>query len=400
MPTYRYLALKPDGSRLRNVLQADSERHARQLLRDQGLFPRRLVAVGQRPRFRRHRALDAETLAMLTRQLATLVDAGIAIGDALEALVQQSEEPKARGVLLDVLRRVREGHALADSLAAHPGTFDDLYRSLVAAGERSGRLAGILEQLADHLERVQQQRSRARTALIYPSVLILVSILVVTGLMVHVVPRLAEQFEHSNMTLPPLTRGLIALSDLLQATAGWLAAALVVAGLLAQRLLRRPATRRRWHALILRLPRIGELLSLLDTARLTRTLAILTGSGIPLLDALRVSRNTLGNQVLREAVDTIVADVSGGVSLQRAMARTGRFSPTLLHMIASGEASGRLERMLERIAISREITFNRRIDAALGLFEPVLILVMGGVVLVIVLAILLPIMSLNGSLSP
>jgi general secretion pathway protein F len=151
---------------------------------------------------------------------------------------------------------------------------------------------------------------------------------------------------------------------------------------------------------VLPLPRIGELISLVDTARLTRTLAILTSSGIPLLDALRVSRNTLDNQVLREAVDTIVVDVSGGVSLHRAMARSGRFSPTLLHMIASGEASGRLERMLERIAISQEITFNRRIDAALGLFEPLLILVMGGVVLIIVLAILLPIMSLNGSLSP
>jgi general secretion pathway protein F len=245
MPTYRYLALKPDGSRLRNVLQADSERHARQMLRDEGLFPRRLVAVGNRPRIRRQRTLDGETLALLTRQLATLVEAGISIGDALDALVQQTEEHKARGLLLDVLRRVREGHALADSLAAHPGTFDDLYRSLVAAGERAGRLAGILEQLADHLERVQQQRSRARTALIYPSVLILVSILVVTGLMVHVVPRLAAQFEHSNMTLPTLTRALIALSDLLQATAGWLAAAMMVAGLLAQRLLLRPAPRRR-----------------------------------------------------------------------------------------------------------------------------------------------------------
>ncbi|MDY7117018.1 type II secretion system inner membrane protein GspF [Halomonas sp. SSL-5] len=400
MPTYRYLALKPDGSRLRSVLQADSERHARQLLRDRGLFPRRLTPVGQRPRRRRSTRLDNDTLAMLTRQLATLVEAGIAIGDALDALAQQTEEPKARSLLLDILRRVREGYALADSLAAHPSTFDDLYRSLVAAGERAGRLSGVLEQLADHLERVQQQRSRARTALIYPSVLIVVSILVVVGLMTHVVPRLAEQFEHSNLTLPTLTRLLISLSDLLQATAGWLAALLLVAGVLVQRLLRRPTIRRRWHAMLLCLPRLGELLLLLDTARLTRTLAILTGSGIPLLDALRVSRNTLGNRVLREAVDAIVADVSGGISLHRALARTGRFPPTLLHMVASGEASGRLERMLERIAISQETTFNRRIEAALGLFEPLLILIMGGVVLVIVLAILLPIMSLNGSLSP
>ncbi|MBB3330625.1 general secretion pathway protein F [Halomonas campaniensis] len=399
MPTYRYLALKRDGSRARNVLQADSEQHARQLLRDQGLFPRRLNPVAQRPGLLRRQRLDNESLALLTRQLATLVDAGIPIGDALDALTRQSEEPKSRGLLLDVLRRVREGHSLAESLAAHPASFDALYRTLVAAGERAGRLASVLERLADHLERAEALRNKARTALIYPCVLILVSIAVVTGLMTHVVPRLAAQFEHSSMTLPWLTQALIALSHGLQAWGIWLLGLVGLLMIVAERLYRRPAIRRRWHAMLLGIPRIGELLLLQDTARLTRTLAILTGSGIPLLDALRVSRDTLGNTLMREAVEAIADDVGAGISLNRAMARTGRFPPTLLHMVASGEASGRLDILLERIAESREATFARRVDLAMGLFEPLLILAMGGVVLVIVLAILLPIMSLNGSLS-
>ncbi|WP_417330815.1 type II secretion system inner membrane protein GspF [Halomonas cupida] len=399
MPTYRYLALSGDGRRHQDVIQAESEGHARQLLSDQGLFARRLEAVNSGHSRSRRGRLDNERLTLLSRQLATLVDAGIPLGDALDALTQQADRANARALLLDIGDRVREGYSLAESLAAHPRIFDDLYVALVAAGERAGQLGRVLERLADHLERSQRQRHKARTALIYPLVLVLVSSAVVIGLMTYVVPRLAEQFQRSDLTLPWLTRTLIQLTDLLTQGGPWLVLGGALVVLTVVRALRQPRWRRRADRLILRLPRIGELVQLLDTARLTRTLAILTHSGIALLESLKVSRDTLGNQLMREAVEQISESVTAGVSLRVAMMETQRFSPSLLHMIGSGESSGRLADMLERVAETQESTFNRRVDTALALFEPLIILTMGAVVLTIVLAILLPIMRLNGAMA-
>lgn len=399
MPTYRYLALSGDGRRHQDVIQAESEGHARQLLSDQGLFARRLETIDTGHSRSRRGRLDNESLTLLSRQLATLVDAGIPLGDALDALTQQADRANARALLLDIGDRVREGYSLAESLAAHPRVFNDLYVALVAAGERAGQLGRVLERLADHLERSQRQRHKARTALIYPLVLVLVSSAVVIGLMTYVVPRLAEQFQRSDLTLPWLTRTLIQLTDLLTRGGAWLVLGGVLVALMVARVLRQPRWRRRADRLILRLPRIGELVQLLDTARLTRTLAILTDSGIALLESLKVSRDTLGNQLMREAVEQISESVTAGVSLRMAMMETRRFSPSLLHMIGSGESSGRLADMLERVAETQESTFNRRVDTALALFEPLIILTMGAVVLTIVLAILLPIMRLNSAMA-
>lgn len=399
MPTYRYLALDLDGRRRRDVIQAENERHARELLSDRGLFARRLEEIRGARQRRRGQSLDAERLTLLTRQLATLIDAGIPIGQALEALASQADREAARALLLSLVNRVREGYSLADSLKAHPASFDRLYVALVAAGERAGQLPQVLERLADHLERSQRQRQKAKGALVYPLVLVLVSVGVVSGLMTYVVPRLAAQFERSDMTLPWLTRGLIALADAMQSLGPWLLATLLLLGLAAARSLRRPAIRLKVDRRLLTLPRLGELLLLLDSARLTRTLAILTLSGIPLVDALRVSRDTLANACLRHHLGEVEEAVTSGVSLHRALADTERFSPTLLHMVASGESSGRLGEMLERVAATQESAFSRRVDMALALFEPLIILAMGGVVLTIVLAILLPIMSLNSAMA-
>lgn len=399
MPTYRYLALTPDGQKRRDMLQADSERQARQQLRDLGLFPRQLTPVtAQNTRSSRKTKISTEQLSLLTRQLATLVEAGIPLGDALNALAEQADKTSTRSLMIAIVERVREGYSLADSLKAHPSTFSPLYCALVAAGEKAGRLAQVLERLADHLERNQQQRQKARTALIYPLVLICVCIAVVIGLMTYVVPKLAAQFERSDMALPMLTQCMISLSKGLQHWGPALAIVLLIMGLLGRKALQYPTVRARWDQQLLRLPRLGELLKLLDTARLTRTLAILTRSGIDLLEALKVSRDTLGNQCMRTAVEQIRDQVATGVALNKAIAQTGYFSPTLRHMIASGEASGQLDTMLERIAVAQETTFNRRVDTALALFEPLLILTMGGIVLTIVLSILLPIMRLNGAM--
>lgn len=401
MPTYRYLAVHHDGRRQRDILQADSERQARQILRDRGLFPRRLEAVRDQnasPHAKRRGRLDTASLTLLTRQLATLIEAGIPISNALDALTRQAERPRERALLLAVGNRVREGHSLADSLRPH-STFDLLYCSLVAAGERAGRLAMVLERLADYLERVQAQRQKARTALIYPLVLAGVCLAVVIALMSYVVPQLAAQFERSNIELPLLTRLMISLSELVVTVGPWLVAGVALCLPLVIRLLRRPSVRDRLDALLLRLPRIGELIRLLDTGRLTRTLAILVRSGIALLDALRVSRDTLSNRQMRASVDLLCLRVEAGISLHRAMEETRRFSPSLMHMVASGEASGTLDDMLERIADTQENTFNRRVDMALALLEPLMILFMGGIVLTIVLAILLPVMRLNTAIT-
>ncbi|MFT0181510.1 type II secretion system inner membrane protein GspF [Pseudomonas benzopyrenica] len=400
MPAYRYLALDGDGRRQRDVIQAESERHARQLLRERGLFPREVQATGP-ARGTRNRAgrLDANSRTDFTRQLATLVGAAIPLAEALQMLERQSRQAALKALLLDLLGQVREGYTLADSLGRHPGTFDPLYLTLVAAGERAGRLGPVLERLADYLERVQRQRHKARTALIYPLALALVSVAVVAGLMTFVVPKLTEQFIHSGLQLPWITRALVAVSDGLLVFGPWLLGLILLVGLGLQRLLRQVEWRRRWHRQLLRLPRLGELLRTLDSARLTRSLAILVGSGIPVLEGLQVSRATLGNQVLRDALEAAIEQVTAGTGLGRALDRSGVFPPLLVNMVASGEASGTLDAMLERVADAQERDFNQQVDLALALFEPVLILVLGGVVLAIVLAILLPIMQLNQALN-
>ncbi|MCD4862692.1 type II secretion system inner membrane protein GspF [Pseudomonas sp. PLB05] len=400
MPAYRYLALDGDGRRQRDIIQAESERHARQLLRERGLFPREVQATGP-ARGIRNRAgrLDANSRTDFTRQLATLVGAAIPLAEALQMLERQSRQAALKALLLDLLGQVREGYTLADSLGRHPGTFDPLYLTLVAAGERAGRLGPVLERLADYLERVQRQRHKARTALIYPLALALVSIAVVAGLMTFVVPKLTEQFIHSGLQLPWITRALVAVSDGLLVFGPWLLGLVLLVGLGVQRLLRQVEWRRRWHRQLLRLPRLGELLRTLDSARLTRSLAILVGSGIPVLEGLQVSRATLGNQVLRDALEAAIEQVTAGTGLGRALDRSGVFPPLLVNMVASGEASGTLDAMLERVADAQERDFNQQVDLALALFEPVLILVLGGVVLAIVLAILLPIMQLNQALN-
>lgn len=400
MPAYRYLALDGDGRRQRDIIQAESERHARQLLRERGLFPREVQATGP-ARGTRNRAgrLDANSRTDFTRQLATLVGAAIPLAEALQMLERQSRQAALKALLLDLLGQVREGYTLADSLGRHPGTFDPLYLTLVAAGERAGRLGSVLERLADYLERVQRQRHKARTALIYPLALALVSIAVVAGLMTFVVPKLTEQFIHSGLQLPWITRALVAVSDGLLVFGPWLLGLVLLVGLGVQRLLRQVEWRRRWHRQLLRLPRLGELLRTLDSARLTRSLAILVGSGIPVLEGLQVSRATLGNQVLRDALEAAIEQVTAGTGLGRALDRSGVFPPLLVNMVASGEASGTLDAMLERVADAQERDFNQQVDLALALFEPVLILVLGGVVLAIVLAILLPIMQLNQGLN-
>lgn len=399
MPTYRYQALDLAGKSHKASVQADSERHARQLLREQGLFARQLQRVEAGASQPRRQRLTRGQLCELTRQLATLIGAGIPLVDALATLERQLRQPALHGLLVALRGSLGEGLGLARSLARQGTPFTGLYCALVEAGERSGRLAPVLERLAGHLEQVQRQQHKARTALIYPCVLMGVSLAVVVGLMTFVVPKLTEQFAHSGQSLPLLTSILIGLSQGLVSAGPWLLGAGVVLGALASWLLRTPHWCLRRDDLLLRLPRIGRLLQVLESARLARSLAILTGSGVALLEALQVATATVGNRRVRLALEQVGAQVQGGTSLHRALDASGQFPPLLVNMVGSGEASGTLADMLERVADDQERGFGRQVDTAMALFEPLMILVMGGVVLFIVLAVLLPIMQLNQGLT-
>jgi len=408
MDSFRYQALDTQGKAKKGVLEAETERHARQLLRDQGLFPRKVERSsgrksGEHQGLKKPKAaaghLSHDQKTLFTRQLATLVAAGLPLENALETLSKQAETDKQRSLLLGLRTRVREGHSLADSLKNWPSSFQDLYVALVAAGEKAGRLDQVLMRLADYLETSQKQRQKATMALVYPVLLTLVSLAIVIALMSFVVPRIVSQFDHAGQTLPVITRGLIWVSDAIRDWGLVAGLALALLLLLIRMLLRKPEVRLIWHRRLLTLPMLGKLSRALNTARLARTVAILTASGIPLLEGLKVARETLGNTWMQYKVEDIVDQVREGVSLHRALEASGEFPPMMVYMVASGEASGELDAMLMRVADLQDNEFQQKVDVSLSLFEPMMILFMGGVVLTIVLAILLPIMQLNDVLN-
>ncbi len=398
MGAFEYQALDTGGKRKRGVLEGDTSRQVRQQLRVLGLTPLSVEPVereqsgGARPRLR---GLSALELALITRQLATLIRAGLPLEQCLGEVAAQSEKPRTERILLAVRARVREGHSLATGLAEFPRAFSDLYRKTIAAGEQTGHLDVVLERLADYTEKAQGLRQRTRLALFYPALLTGMAILVVSGLLTYVVPQVVRVFEDTGQTLPLLTRMLIAFSDFLRAYGiyGLIAAVLLVIGVRAW--LRRDAARRRWHELWLHIPVAGRLIRGANAARFARTLSILSASSVPILEALSISAQVLSNLPMRAAVEEAAARVREGASIRGALERTGYFPPMTLSLIASGEASGNLEEMLERAAQVQERETEAAIATLLGLFEPLLILAMGGVVLVIVLAILLPIFELN-----
>ncbi|MFU6373849.1 GspF family T2SS innner membrane protein variant XcpS [Metapseudomonas otitidis] len=401
MAAFEYIALDARGRQQKGVLEADSARQVRQLLRERQLAPLEVKATRTREqavggqRFGFARGLSARDLALVTRQLATLVQAALPIEEALRAAAAQSTSSRIQSMLLAVRAKVLEGHSLAGSLREFPAAFPELYRATVSAGEHAGHLGPVLEQLADYTEQRQQSRQKIQLALLYPVILMCASLGIVGFLLGFVVPDVVRVFIDSGQTLPLLTRGLIALSDLVKHW-GWLAILLLVAGITAIRLaLRQEAARHRWHGILLRVPLLGRLVRATDTARFASTLAILTRSGVPLVEALGIAAEVIANRVIRAEVVLAAQKVREGGSLTRALEQTGQFPPMMLHMVASGERSGELDQMLARTARNQESDLAAQIALLVGLFEPFMLVFMGAVVLVIVLAILLPILSLN-----
>ncbi|HKQ30948.1 MAG TPA: type II secretion system inner membrane protein GspF, partial [Burkholderiales bacterium] len=333
--------------------------------------------------------------ATLTRQFATLLRAGLTIEECLNVLVEQSESARARSVVAGVRGKVLEGQSLARALSAFPQSFPDIYRAMVDAGEQSGHLSEVLERLADYSENRQALRSKVLLAFIYPALVTLVATAVVTLLLVYVVPKVTAVFTNTGQTLPLLTRALIATSDFVRAT-GWFWFIGIVGGSIAATIaLRNEAVRRRWHLRLLGMPLVGRLVRGINAARFADTLGILTGSGVSLLAALQSAQQVVTNLPMRDAIEDTVKQVREGGSLARALGKTKLFPPLVVHLIASGEASGKLDTMLQRAADTQSRELENWVKTLTALLEPMLILGMGIVVLLIVMAILLPIFEMN-----
>jgi general secretion pathway protein F len=401
MGAFEYVALDSGGKEKKGVLEGDTARQVRQQLRDQGWMPldvqeaSQREAKSQRRTIRMRRGVSATDLALITRQLATLVRSGLPLEESLRAASQQTEKARLKSMLMAVRSRVMEGHTLATGLGDFPHVFPELYRTTVSAGEQSGHVDVVLERLADYTESRQQMQQKIQLALFYPALLTLVAVVVVIALMTYVVPQVVQVFENIGQELPWLTQTLIAVSDFLRNNGIAALLLLAAASVGIAWVLRQEGPKRRFHRLLLRLPLIGRLVRGINAGRFARTFSIVTASGVPVLEGLRIAAQVMSNLPMREAVDEATRLVREGASIYAALDKSGYFPPMMVHLIASGESSGKLEEMLERAAVNQEREIETLVSAIMGLFEPVLILVMGGLVLIIVLAILLPIFNLN-----
>ena len=402
MPAYSYVAIDAQGRTKHGVVEAEAPRQARAGLRSAGLVPVELAAVDPEAHARgpgrwlarRHR-LSGTELALVTRRFALLLEAGLTIEQCLNALIEQAQDESSGRILAAVRAEVLSGQSLAAALDRLPSSFPDIYRALIATGEQSGDLGSVMSRLADYLESRRAMAQSAGLALLYPAIVAAVALLIVAGLLTYVVPQVVQVFEHSRQELPFLTRAMLWLSAALQGNLLLIGVAVAALAVAARAAWAREAWRARWQARLLRLPILGPLLQGIATARLASTLAILVGSSVPLLQALAAGARVLGNLPLRAAVEEAARLVREGSSLNRALGRRKLFPPIFIHLVASGEASGRLAHMLQQAARHQELENERRIRLLTGILEPAVIVTMGLVVLLIVLAILMPIIDMN-----
>jgi general secretion pathway protein F len=399
MGAFEYTALDARGRERNGVLEGDAARQIRQQLREQGLTPLSVQEVQQREAKTQRtlfvRKISATDLALITRQWATLVRSGLPVEEALRTVGQQAEKSRLKSMMMAVRSRVMEGHSMAAALGAFPHVFSDLYRATIEAGEQSGHLDVVLERLADYTEGRQQLSQKMSQAMIYPVMLTIIAIGAVGFLLTYVVPKIVQVFEGIGQELPILTRGLIYTSEIFKEN--WLfmliGIVILVSGFMY--LLRFEKFKTRYHLFLLKLPLVSRLVRGLNAARFARTLSIVAASGVPILEGLRIAAQVVTNLPMRKAVDEAASKVREGSAIHKALDASKYFPPMTVHLIASGEASGNIEEMLERAAESQEREMQALTEGLLGIFEPILILAMGGIVLVIVLAILLPIFDMN-----
>lgn len=405
MPAFHFVAVNNKGQEQKGVIEAETEKQARQLLRQRTLIPLNIRATQQKKTdikgvtfsfLKRERGLTAKDLALITRQFATLLAAGLPIEQALQAVAEQTQKAHMKGLILSVRSKVMEGHTLSGALQEHPEAFSSLYCATIAAGEKTGHLDKVLLRLADYTEQQWHLRQKLQSALIYPSMIIFVAFGIVGFLMEYVVPKMVSVYGHLKQGLPGMTEVLIVLSEGIKAYGLYVLLLMVIAVIGWRRALKKhPALRERSHHILLRLPLVGYAANTSNTARFARTLSILSASGVPALEAMGIASQLITTIPIRKAVEEAVHRVREGMAIHLALKEAQFFSPMTIHMVASGEASGQLEAMLERVAQQQEDEIVRLIDVALALFEPAIILIMGAVVLFIVLAVLLPIFQIN-----
>ena len=400
MGAFEYVAMDQAGKQAKGLLEGDTPKHIRQLLRDRDLLPVSVTEVAQKEARRQRsfsfrKGISPAELALVTRQLASLAQSGLPLEESLLAVSQQNDNPRTKSILLGVRAKVMEGYTLADGLSDFPQAFPELYRATVAAGEQSGHLDIVLERLADYTEARQELRQNITNAMVYPIALIVMAIAIISFMLATVVPKIVGVFQSNHAELPGLTRGLIATSDFLRDH--WLALiiALAVAGYGLWRLLQQDGPRRGYHRFLLSMPITGRLTRGINTARFTRTLSILAGSGVPILEALNISAEVVENLPMRDAIVEATIRVREGAAISKSLAVSKLFPPMMIHLISSGEAGGKLEEMLGRAAVGQEREVDGLIATLLGILQPLVIVLMGGIVLTIVLAILLPIFEIN-----
>ncbi len=395
MSAYQYLALKANGRSCKGIVEADSERQARQVLREQGLIPTQISGLKKTKKKKRLRSFPAQDLCLMTRQLATLLAAGIPLEEALRGVGEQSIKAPIRALVFGVRAKVLEGYGLAQAMEEEPQAFPELYRHTIAAGEQTGKLDMVLEKLADYTEYQQHTRQKIQQAMIYPVIMVFVSMSIISFLLAFVVPKIIDVFNSSGQALPPMTQVLITLSTFIQKNGLWLLL-LFILGLWAfKHSLNKPHIRRKWHQILLKLPGLSFLITTVNIARYTHTFSILFTAGVNIIETMRVSSSLITNKIIQERFELATIQVKEGMSISQALYETTFLNPMAIHLIASGEKSGQLSSMMERTALHLDNEVKRLIDTMMTLLEPMIIIFMGGVILFIVLATLLPIFSME-----
>lgn len=396
MGAYQYQAVKKTGSATKGVLEADSERHARQLLRDQGLIPTQIRVLNQQRLGNQTKGkISSADLALFTRQLATLLAAGIPVEESLRGVSEQTEKDKVRELIIGVRAKILEGYGLAQAMTQYPQAFPELYRATVGAGEQTGHLDVVLEKLAEYTENQQQTRQKVQQALIYPFIMILVSVTIICFLLSFVVPKIIEVFSSSGQTLPEMTVLLIDLSHFIKNYGLYTLITLILSVLGFKKSLANTKIKAAWHRFLLRLPIVSYLAKTVNVSRYIHTFGILFAAGVSVLETMRVAASLITNVIMQHSFDVAATKVKEGSGINEALKDTSYISPMALHLIASGEKSGQLSNMMERAAVHLDNEVKRLIDTSLTLLEPMVILLMGAAILFIVLATLLPIFSME-----
>jgi len=407
MAAFEFVALDQAGKQKKGILEGDTPRQIRQILRDRSLIPLEVESVtsakqvqtaqGKSSLFKTK--ISAADLSLLTRQIATLVRAAIPVEETVKAVAEQSEKAKQRSMLMGIRSRVVEGHTMADALSEYPGVFSDLYVSMVAAGEKSGHLDLVLERLADYTESRHEIQTKISGALVYPIILTVVSVGIVAFLLGYVVPEITSSFTQSGQELPWITQALLNMSDFIKGWGVWVLLGLILSIAGFKWLVKKPAMRLKWDRWKLSAWGLGKVIRGMNAARFARTLAILNQSSVPLLEGMKIAGDVMTNAELKRAVKEAAVRVREGAGLKISLQQCGYFPPMMLHMIASGENSGELEQMLDRAADNQEKQFDNLVTTMMNMIGPIMILLMGSFVFTIVLAIMLPVFKLSETLA-